>query len=56
MYYGKYSHPQDTCPITCDSCKPCYENERSKFFYKLKKKKEKEKEKEKEKPVFKTCG
>jgi len=48
VYYGKYSPPQDTCPITCDSCKPCYENENSKFFYKLKKKKEK--------PVFKTCG
>jgi len=30
--------PQYTCRVTCDSCDPCYQNKKSKFFYKKNKK------------------
>ena len=34
----KYNSPQYTCRVTCESCDPCYQNEKSKFFYKKNKK------------------
>ena len=31
----KYNSAQYTCRATCKSCDPCYQNDNSKFFYKL---------------------
>merc|ERR1712238_549703 len=33
----EYAPPQVTCKIVCNSCHPCYENSKSKWFYKKKK-------------------
>jgi len=33
----EYAPPQVTCKIACNSCHPCYENPKSKWFYKKKK-------------------
>ena len=34
----EYNSPQYACRVTCESCDPCYQNDKSKFFYKKNKK------------------
>jgi len=43
----KLSPAQDVCKVTCNSCDPCYENKKTKFFKKLR---------TNNKPLLKTCG
>jgi len=37
LCYEEYGSAMDTCTETCDSCDPCFENSRSKFYYRTNK-------------------